>query len=159
MTSGEQSFEDGLRAWAKGDYTYEAAVELLIRTGWTDWGAFRDDFVGEREWDGLPWIDFEALGDVLRGEKESAVMAASGGELRVLRIAYSLAGNGLSNTIPGLDRDRMALVLAGLAHANGSHEHSDLVEDPNGRMVSERTGTRMSFKKLGTLYPWPEVTP
>ena len=146
MTDETMTFEDGLRTWAKGDYTYEAAVELLIRTGWTDWGAFRSDFTGTRE-DGLPWIDFEALGDVLRGEKDSGVMAASGGELRLLRIAYSLAGNGLSNTIPGLDRKHMSLVLAALAHANGSHEGTEIVVNP------DRT---VDFKKVGTLYAWPE---
>ena len=71
-----------------------------------------------------PWLDWEALGRILDGERGSNILAASGGELRVLRLAHSLVAGELGATIPSLDRDAMALVLAALAHANGSHEHS-----------------------------------
>ena len=43
-----------------------------------------------------------------------------------------------------------------IAHANGSHEHNGPpIEDPDGRYRTS-DGTRMSFPRLGSLYPWPD---
>lgn len=150
------SVEDGLRAWANGSYPLEAAVELLIRTGWTRRGDFYDDAIEGTGQPGRWWIDFDRVGAALRGERDAPWLAASGGELRIMRIANSLAGNGLNDTIPGLDRRNMALVLAALSHANGSHEHSRIVPDPDGPHVDENTGTRLGIERLGPLYPWPD---
>jgi len=53
----------------------------------------------------------------------------SGSDNRVLRIAASLSELGvpvdLADAVTGLDRHNLALVLAALSHANGSHEHKD----------------------------------
>ena len=92
-----------------------------------------------------PWLDWEALGRILDGERGSNILAASGGELRVLRLAHSLVAGELGATIPSLDRDAMALVLAALAHANGSHEHSGpATQDSAGRVekFNRRYGKR-----------------
>ena len=78
--------------------------------------------------------------------------ALSGGEQRILRIVASLASGSpvnLSAYLPGLDRDLMELVLAAMAHANGSHEHPDLHLDPD-RRIAVLTG------RLPSLHPWPE---
>ena len=85
--------------------------------------------------------------------------ALSGGEARLLRIAASLLGGDpvlLYEAVPGLDREHVQLVLAAIAHANGSHEHSGPpMPDPDGRYRTS-DGTRMSFARLGSLYPWPD---
>jgi hypothetical protein len=131
----------GLRAWAKGTYTMEAATELLIR-------AFRGRFArpGNR-WietdNGRPWIDFEAIEDNLGG--------LSGGERRFLLLAASLGDGGvdvqLGDIIPGLDRELLALVLAAIAHAGGSHQHTGFRFDDDGRPL-----TRFPHD---SLYNWP----
>lgn len=129
--------ETALRAWANGIYATEAGVELLINTGFA---------VSENS----PWItwsgqyaaiDVEALLD------HSGVW--SGGEKRVVRIAASLLGGppvDLSEALPGLDRRMMSEVLAALAHANGSHEHSEMTFDADG--------VPKGFQRLPSLHPW-----
>ena len=134
----------GLRSWARGLYPLEAAVELLAQ-------AFGGRFANP----GLPWIQpcdqsgwwwldpWQITDDALAG--------LSGGEQRVLRIAASLAGGppvGLADNLPGLDRDLMHLVLAAMAHANGSHEHPGILIDHN-RGVAKVDG------QLPSLHPWP----
>jgi hypothetical protein len=154
--TGVDHIEDALRGWASGVYTEEAAVELLIRTGWTRRVAFVDDVIVDSDPCGRPWVDWEALGRILDCDRRSGILAASGGELRVLRIAHSLAAGELGATIPGLDRDVTALVLAALAHANGSHEHSGPPPpDPTGRLSDQGSGQRFSFNRLPSLHPWP----
>jgi hypothetical protein len=44
------------------------------------------------------------------------------------------------------------LVLAAVAHAAGSHEHTDMVVDAD-------RGIAFSRSRLASLYPWPETTP
>lgn len=132
---------EGLRAWAKGVHTTEAATELLIR-------AFRGRFAqpGNR-WietdNSQPWVDFEAIEDNLGG--------LSGGERRFLLLAASLGDGGvdvqLGDVIPGLDRDVLALVLAAIAHAGGSHEHSGFEYNEDG--------TARSIVRLARFYDWP----
>lgn len=78
----------------------------------------------------------------------------------MLRIAAALLGGqpvNLYEDIPGLDRDHLDLVLAAIAHAGGSHQHSDLMPDPNGKMVTS-SGDRMAFHTLGTLHAWPHAS-
>jgi hypothetical protein len=55
----------------------------------------------------------------------------------------------LGDVIPGMDRDVLALVLAAVAHAGGSHEHSgfEFTED----------GTPTSIVRLAGLYDWPNA--
>lgn len=130
-----------LRAWAKGTYPLEAATELLLR-------AFGGRFAGQgwgwmREDDGRPWIDFEAIPAQIGG--------LSGGEKRFLLFTASLAGEGLvtlGDVLPGLDRDLMKLVLAATAHAAGTHQGAEVIENADGTPSLRRVS--------GSLYPWPE---
>lgn len=137
---------DELREWARGMYALEAAAELLIRTseaqGRSVPGARRTD-------DGRLWLDAEAVLD--------DTAAGSGGEQRIAAIAASLLGGppvDLSEVLPGLDRDQLALVLAAVAHAGGSHRHTD---PPRVTMQEDGTPlvTRGSGELLGSLHPWP----
>lgn len=141
---------EGLRHWAKGIYPLEAGIEVLTR-------AFSGRFTAA----GYPWVQPTDDGsyfldvDQLNADTTGAL---SGGEQRVLRIVASLLGGApvnLYEDLPGLDREHVQLVLAAVAHASGSHQHSgDLVPDPEGRYRAA-DGTRLSFAKLDSLYPWP----
>jgi len=83
----------------------------------------------------------------------------SGSDNRVLRIAASLSELGvpvdLADAVTGLDRHNLALVLAALSHANGSHEHKDhAAERPaDGSPVVITADTPMV--ELGPLFSWP----
>lgn len=138
---------DDLRAWAKGMYTTEAAVELLIR-GFN--GRFAD--VGypwiQLNDQGGYWVDLEAIpgnvGVLSSGERAYLLIAASiglGGS-----DGDSVAVN-LSDALPSLGRQQLDLVLAAVAHASGSHLDNDVIVDEN-RVAS--------FVRLSSLYPWPE---
>jgi len=160
--TGVQSIDElneQLRAHAKGMYTYEAATEVLIRSGWTARTSFQNDVLEPPD-DESPrfWINWDALGEILDPDsmRYSQIRAASGGELRLLRLAHSMAAGDLSNDVPGLDRANIAIVLAAIAHLGGSHEHSDIVADPEGQY--EVNGERASIRRLGPLYPWPDET-
>jgi hypothetical protein len=137
--------DEQLRDWARGSHPLVAATELLLR-------AFNGRFAAGKPWvmkdaeSGNVWIDFEQIPENLGG--------LSGGERRFLMLTASLAGVGvaveLGDLIPGLDRKVLNLVLAAVAHAGGSHEHSDIVEHADG------TVTLGSRQYLPSLYPWPE---
>ena len=147
MSTPMTDIEDAVRAWARGIYPSEAGAELLIRQRRAIYqGApwITELEVGDETGPGMASIDVDVL------LYEAGVW--SGGEQRVVRIAASLLGGpavDLSEEIPGLDRENLALVLAALAHANGSHEHSGVETDPDGRPLR--------FVRLTSLYPWPEV--
>ena len=134
----------GLRSWAKGLYPLEAAVEILVRAFG---GRFADPgqpWIQPCDQPGWWWLDVTMLVDDQIGH-------LSGGEQRVLRIVASLAGGApvsLSDNLPGLDRELTDLVLAGLAHASGSHEHPDLHID-HARGVAVLNG------RLPSLHSWP----
>jgi hypothetical protein len=140
----------GLRAWARGIYPLEAAVELLARVyggrllsgSWVEYGPDRDRC----------WFNVERVGE--------DAGCLSGGERRLLLVAASLADPdgapvALGDALSGLDRDALSLVLAAVAHAGGSHEHSGIVVDPAGAFVGE-DGVRLASRRLGSLYEWPE---
>lgn len=128
---------EGVRAWAKGVYPLEAGVELLIRQG-------------RAIYSGAPWLyDYGDRVVVDVDELLEGVGAWSGGEQRVVRIAASLLGGvpvDLSEDVPGLDRRNLALVLAAIAHANGSHEHSVIRYGEDG--------APQGFERVPSLYPW-----
>lgn len=158
---------DELRAWAKGMYGLEAATELLIRTGHATRYTRHDQDTGR------PWLDFDAAAaDVWPGG------TLSGGECALIAVAVSLSGVvpaftatsdqrpfpdsdatrwwaafSLAETIPRLDRQHQALVLAAIAHAGGSHEHR---ADP---FLTDEDGTihlnPNRHDQPGPLYPWP----
>ena len=88
----------------------------------------------ERPWikrtDRSHWIDYPTITEHLDG--------LSSGEQRLLRIAASIGSDeatpvNLGDVLSGLDRPTLRLVLAAVAHAGGSHQHSSLVIDDKGR--------------------------
>lgn len=141
---------DDLRVWAKGMYTIEAATELLIRGFGGKFSAPGNPWVhtsSEPQGPGQvsAWIDFAAI------PEEAGVL--SGGERRFLLLAASLAEDVpvvLGDVVPGLDRDNLDLVLAAIAHAGGSHQHSDI------RIAVDGSMTRHPGY-LDSLHPWPQV--
>ena len=152
MTITSLDTHAALRAWARGIYPLEAGVELLIRISDGRFAVSSQPWIQPGDDPGWWWIDVHQL-------TEDNFAAVSGGEARLLRIAASLLGGDpvvLYDAVPGLDREHVQLVLAAIAHANGSHEHSGPpVPDPDGRYRTS-DGTRMSFPRLGSLYPWPD---
>ncbi|MER6937085.1 hypothetical protein ABTX24_13490 [Nocardioides sp. NPDC127514] len=131
-----------LRSWASGMYTYGAAAELLIRfnrgrllTGpWVEWDEGRQRY----------WFNTDRV-------RESGYL--SSGESRVLAIAAAISSDtstvSFSDAVPGLDRDTLALVLAAIAYAGGSHDHSEWTFDADGKPLG--------LQRLSPLYPWPQV--
>ncbi len=143
---------EALRRWAKGLYPLEAGVELLVR-------AFDGRFANpSRPWvqqgddPGWWWIDVEQMNEDNYG-------ALSGGETRLLRIAASILGGppvDLSCNLAGLDRQHLQLILAAIAHANGSHEQAGpLIPEGQGR-YTRPDGDRISLQLSGSLHPWPD---
>lgn len=140
-TENHGSVHAGLRAWARGMYTTEAAVELLIRSGRALYPAA--PWLTQRS-DGKIALDFDQL--------DEAAGAWSGGERALVAIAVSLVDPErpvqLGDEIARLDRDDVALVLAAIAHTSGSHQHSGLRHGADGRPVG--------IVRHDTLYPWPQ---
>lgn len=141
-----------LRDWARGSYPLEAATELLIRVQGGRW-ARTDQMWVRVEPNGQVWVDFAELVDQL-----VAGGPWSGGERRILALAAALgADDGLLNdALPGLDRDNVALVLAAVSHAAGSHEHGP---DPfiwgTDNAGEPRPIRNPDSSEPGPLYPWP----
>lgn len=136
----------GLRAWAKGLYPLEAAVELLVRFAAGRFATPGNPWIQPCDQAGWWWLDPGRIND-------DNLAALSGGEQRILRIVASLADGepaDLGRTLPGLDRETMALVLAAMAHANGSHDHVDIRID-HEHPVSVLHG------RLASLHPWPDT--
>ena len=136
----------GLRLWANGLYPLGAAVEILVRAFGGRFAAPGNPWIQPCDLPGWWWLDVTMLVDDQIGH-------LSGGEQRVLRIGASLAGGApvsLADNLPGLDRELTDLVLAGLAHANGSHEHPDL-------RIDHVRGVAVLNGRLPSLHPWPAV--
>lgn len=138
MTTTSDDAAAQLRSWAKGMYTTEAGVELLIRSG--------------RVYAGAPWlhaVNGRVAVDVDELLASSGVL--SGGERRLVDVAASLLSEAhpvdLGDAIAGIDRPGVELVLAALAHASGSHEHSGFAYGDDGRPTGIIAHT--------TLYAWP----
>lgn len=133
---------EGLRTWARGSYPLEAGTEILVRFAGGRFAQPGQPWIKNGEHTGAPYIDFACLPE-LSGE-------LSGGERRVLMTAASIAGNVpvvLGDVLPGMDREGVDLVLAAIAHAAGSHEHSGIIQRDDG------TAT---IQSLPTLYEWPK---
>ena len=131
-----------LRAWAKGIYGMEAATELLIR-GFD--GRFADP--------GCPWIQPTSSGHWIDFESIPELSGAlSGGEQRFLKIAAALDDGevtvNLGRALAGLDRRHVHLVLAGVAHASGTHEHQEISFAPDGTVTVDRPGS---------MYGWDQA--
>jgi hypothetical protein len=121
----------GLRAWAKGLYSTEAAAELLIaHDSWLG----RDDFLRVCTWalwpshtPGVPFlgIDWETAAGF------PCDTTGSDSELKMLAIAATLAGQpiiecprwkGFGDLLSSLDNTNTQIVLNAIAHAKGWHE-------------------------------------
>ncbi|TLM83653.1 hypothetical protein FDW83_09345 [Pseudarthrobacter sp. NamE2] len=141
---------DDLRAWARGMYTIEAATELLLRGFGGKFAAPGNPWVHTSTEPQGPgqvsaWIDFASI------PEEAG--ALSGGERRFLMLAASLAEDVpavLGDIVPGLDRENLDLVLAAIAHAGGSHQHSDIRFNEDGTMS-------LGKGYLDSLHPWPRT--
>lgn len=160
-TSTDYEAATGLREWAQGLYPTEAATELLIRAGkaqpWRPWVFDCENTDPDRaHWHG---IDFQAIPEHVSG--------MSGGERRLMLIAAAIGSHevevNLNDALPGLDRTNMTLVLAAMAHANGSHEHSVTrmvpMEFNDGHGGTVTLPTQVPVPDAGyapPLFPWPE---
>lgn len=141
---------DDLRAWARGMYPTEAATELLLKAFGGKFAAPGNPWVHtstEPEGPGQvrAWIDFAAI------PEEAGPL--SGGERRFLMLAASLAEDVpvvLGDLVSGLDRENLDLVLAAIAHAGGSHQHSDIRSNEDGSMS-------LGKGYLDSLHPWPRT--
>ena len=142
--TGPAAVADGLRSWAAGMYETEAAVELLLRVS-----------AGRFASPGCPWVQQSKAGVVwLDAERMTGRIGhLSGGEQRVLAVVQALATGGplwnLGGVLAGVERPELALILAGLAHAGGSHEQVDVTV----------TGSGLAYRRLPALVEWPEVEP
>lgn len=151
-----------LREWAQGSYAAEAAVEMLAR-------AFHGRFTDA----GWPWI--VAPGEERRGDllpdghwldvdeliNEDCTGPLSGGERVYLRfVAGLLAQTDLDlSDMARLDRELQALVLAGLSHAGGSHQHpATATREHTDTLTGETFIATLPVRGqyLGPLSPWPE---
>jgi hypothetical protein len=115
---------EALRAWAKGLYTSEAAVELLIVHGtWLRRGDFLDACTGpcegpdgQDDWS-MVWIDWSEVA-TFEGPSSSS-------EWRMRQIAAELAGTDtgvpLAELLSSLDDTNTGHVLDAIAHARGWH--------------------------------------
>lgn len=134
-----------LRAWARGSYGDEAAVELIIRSFGGRFALPGWPWIAPRERPGEYWLDADSINE--------ATGQLSGGEQRVLALVAALAGSqplkrSLADVMSGVDRDNQSLILAALSHAGGSHQHNDYRRRPDGTYA---------ISEAGALFPWPEA--
>ena len=125
MTSArpeEPGLADVVRAGAAGLYSLEAACDLVIGAGWLH----RDDFArfvttaapvtgGTTE---LAHIDWQSA----IASRDAGLLPCGSGENRILRLAASIAAGipvNLNDTLSGLDRASISLVVRAVRHANG----------------------------------------
>jgi hypothetical protein len=142
--------ENALLRAAFGDYADEAAILLLINFGhWlpqlqsADLITLTPEVDGEGRWAQIAWPDLEPA-------LSTGLIVGSGGEMRVLRAAASIADGqpiDLGDLAAGLDRRALTLLLAAIAHAAGSHDHRRLTYDGDG---IARPGDQ-----LPALVAWP----
>ena len=144
MSADTERHHAQLRAWAKGIYALEAATELLIR-----------GFDGRFAEPGCPWVHPTESGHWVDFDSIPALTGAlSGGEQRFLQIAAALADGettvDLGRALAGLDRAHVHLVLAGVAHASGTHQQQELTFRPDGTVA---------FTRPGPIYRWDQTPP
>ena len=132
---------------AVGDYAAEAGVLLLANDGY--WLArlraagmitVEAEPVGGELWARIEWAELDDA-------RADGRLPGSPEGLAVLRVAVSLADGrpvDLAEVAVALDRRTLGLVLAALAHAAGSHDHSALAG--HGADADLR---------LGPLIAWP----
>lgn len=132
---------NGLRAWSRGSYAEEAAVELLARAFGGRLASSGWPWVVPCDRNGWFWLDAEAIW--------TGAGMLSGGERRLLNVVAALVGGqplaDLGGTLAGLDRHNLGLVLAAFAHAGGSHEEQLLTMTDDGP----------ALERVGPLVDWP----
>lgn len=144
--------EDALVRGAVGDYADEAAVLLLLNFGhWLPQlqSAGLISLVADVDGEG-PWaqVDWPAVDKALN----AGSIHGDGAALRVLWAAASVADGrpvDLGEVAAGLDRRGLALVLAAVAHAGGSHDHRG-----EGPVVG---GVPGPGRRLPPLFGWPVI--
>jgi len=134
-----------LRAWAEGNYATEAAVEMLIRAFDGRFAQVGNEWIRRGD-NGGHWVDFEEL--FVQGTDGPY----SAGEGRFLLAAASIGG--VNNPVAlhqviEMGRAHQDLFLAALAHAAGSHHHSEMQTDMEGNIVG--------FLPIDSLHPWPAL--
>jgi CO dehydrogenase/acetyl-CoA synthase delta subunit len=142
--------ENALLRAAFGDYADEAAVLLLLNHGhWlsqlrsADLITLAPDIDDEGLWAQIAWTDLEPALSAGR-------IVGSDDDVQLLRAAASIADGqriDLGDVAAGLDRHRLKLLLAAIAHAAGSHDHRRLTYDDDGIV---RSG-----ELLPPLVAWP----
>ncbi|MEV0196100.1 hypothetical protein [Nonomuraea sp. NPDC050691] len=114
---------EAARAWARGSYSTEAAVELLIQH---DVWLRRSDFLrmgieyAPAHYSGTSYAVFRW--DTLHSGLINGLLPCCNSEAAVLRLALSLAEGhpvDLGPAIARLDRTNLSLVLAAIRHAGG----------------------------------------
>jgi hypothetical protein len=129
LSAGELT--EALLRGASGLSSSEAAIRLLVEHGVWPARLAAAEFITLSDEDDSDEPRYAWVGwtDVVAALDAGPLTGGSGSENRVLRVAASLSGLGvpvgLSDTVTGLDRDNLALVLAAIFHANGSHQHKD----------------------------------
>jgi len=111
-----------LRNQAEGIHCLEAAAELVIAQAWLHRTGFTSRFLITAQGlaDGRPMarVDWSAVTTALDAE----VLRFSGGERRMLRLTASLADGipvDLRESLVGIDRSNLDLLLTTLRHASG----------------------------------------
>ena len=134
---------------AVGDYAAEARVLLLANDGY--WPArlraagvitVEAEPVGGQLWARIEWAELDDA-------RADGRLPGSPEGLAVLRVAVSLADGrpvDLAEVAVALDRRTLGLVLAAVAHAAGSHDHSAPAPPAHGADADLR---------LGPLVAWP----
>ncbi len=134
MTANDLSADElaeALLRGASGMDTSEASIRLLLAHGVWPARLAAAEFItlsdeDEPDEPRYAWVGWT---DVVAALDAGPLTGGSGSENRVRRVAASLSGLGvpvgLSDAVTGLDRDNLALVLAAIFHANGSHQHKD----------------------------------
>ncbi len=120
LSAGELT--EALLRGASGLSSSEAAIRLLVEHGVWPARLAAAEFITLSDEDDpdeprYAWVGWT---DVVAALDAGPLTGGSGSENRVRRVAASL-----SDAVTGLDRDNLALVLAAIFHANGSHQHKD----------------------------------
>ena len=129
VPDGLQQLESALRANARGLYTAEAAVELLIahrtwlhRADFT--GRYVETAIGIVDNTPMAFVDWPAAITAL----DAGQLPASSGETQILHLAASLADGipvDLRSELTGLDATNNALIVQAVRHAGGNRPLSE----------------------------------
>lgn len=125
----DDTLAEQLRAWARGYYPGEAAVDLLLaHRRWLARGDFRAACLGtdpHGEPGSQAWIDWDSVAAIVSPHDDLGLPASSS-ERQILALAASLAGTAvpwsLRDLITGLDAANTRLVLDAISHATGWHQ-------------------------------------